>query len=170
MEYVFEDFIYGFIDKEIEGVNPKGQAIGTYLDEAKNFGLKPDLILDLGFKKIIADTKYKLVYSDDTDLKKGISQSDLYQMLAYAVRFGIQEIKLFYPNSAATELQKEVATIEIKDILANQKQINITAYQLPIIDKSITVAILKEHDKLLDCFDKLREELKVRFEEILFTI
>lgn len=166
MEYVFEDCIYGFIDKEIEGVNPKGQATGTYLDEAKNFGLKPDLILDLGFKKIIADTKYKLVYSDDTDPKKGISQSDLYQMLAYAVRFGIQEIKLFYPNSAATQLQPEVATIEIKDTLADEKQINITAHQLPIIDKSITVAILKKHDKLLDCFEGLREELKRRFKEI----
>ena len=166
MEYVFEDFVLGFIDKEVEGVNPKGQATGTYLDEAKNFGLKPDLILDLGFKKIIADTKYKLVYSDDTDPKKGISQSDLYQMLAYAVRFGIQEIKLFYPNSSATELQPEVATIEIKDTLADEKQINITAHQLPIIDKSITVAILKKHNKLLDCFEGLREELKRRFKEI----
>ena len=167
MEYVFEDFIFGFIDKEIEGVNPTGQAKGTYLDEAKNFGLKPDLILDLGFKKIIADTKYKLVYSDDSDPKKGISQSDLYQMLAYAVRFGIQEVKLFYPNSFATELQSEVATIEIKDTLANEKQVNITAHQLPIIDKSITVTILKEHDKLLDCFEDLRKVLKVRIEEIL---
>ena len=87
-------------------------------------------------------------------------------MLAYAVRFGIQEIKLFYPNSAANELKSEVATIEIKDTLANEKQINITAHQLPIIDKSIKVATLKEHDKLLDCFEGLREELKRRFKEI----
>lgn len=165
MEYVFEDFIFGFIDKEIEGVNPKGQAKGTYLDEAKNFGLKPDLILDLGFKKIIADTKYKLVYSDDSDPKKGISQSDLYQMLAYAVRFGIQEIKLFYPNSIATELQSKLATIEIKDVLADEKQIKITAHQLPIIDKSITVASLNENNNLLDCFANLREQLKGKFEE-----
>ena len=64
-------------------------------------------------------------------------------MLAYAVRFGIQEIKLFYPNSAATQLQPEVLTIEIKDALADEKQINITAHQFPIIDKSITVATLK---------------------------
>lgn len=169
MEYVFEDFIYGFIEKEIEIVNPKGQATGTYLDEAQNFGLKPDLILDFGYKRIIADTKYKLVYYDNLDPKKGISQSDLYQMLAYAVRFGIQEIKLFYPNTVAIDLQSEIATIEIKDTLANEKQINITAYQLPIIDKSITNKTLKEHDKLLDCFEGLRKVLKRRFEEI-FTL
>ena len=108
-----------------------------------------------------------MVYCDDADPTKGISQSDLYQMLAYAVRFGIQEIKLFYPNSASTELQPEVATIEIKDdTLANEKQITITAHQLPIIDKSITVATLKEHDKLLDCFEGLRQELKSKFKEV----
>lgn len=108
-----------------------------------------------------------MVNSNDSDPKKGISQSDLYQMLAYAVRFGIQEIKLIYPNSAATELQPEVATIEIKDTLANEKQITITAHQLPIIDKSITVATLKEHDKLLDCFEGLRAQLKVKLKAIL---
>ena len=166
MEYVFEDFIYGFIDKEIEGVNPKGQASGTYLDEAKNFGLKPDLILDLGHKKVIADTKYKIVYSDDTDPKKGISQSDLYQMLAYAVRFEIQEIKLFYPNTVATEAATGFTSIEIKDKLAEDKQISITAHQLPVIDKSITVATLLKHDKLLNCFEGLKEDLKIK----LFTI
>ena len=74
---------------------------------------------------------------------------------------------MFYPNFAATELQSEVATIEIKDTLANEKQINIIAHQLPIIDKSITVAILKELDKLFNCFEGLRGELKSKFKDIL---
>ncbi|MFD2907194.1 McrC family protein [Flavobacterium ardleyense] len=167
MEYVFEDFIYGFIDKEIEGVNPKGQASGTYLDEAKNFGLKPDLILDLGFKKVIADTKYKMVYTDDLDPKRGISQPDLYQMLAYAVRFGIQEIKLFYPNSVATNTINEVATITIADKLADEKKIVITAHQLPIVDNTISVATILSQDRLMDCFEDLRIQLKVSLEGIL---
>jgi 5-methylcytosine-specific restriction enzyme subunit McrC len=166
MEYVFEDFIYGFIDKEIEGVNPNGQVSGTYLDEAKNFGLKPDLILDLGHKKIIADTKYKIVYSDDKDPKNGISQSDLYQMVAYAVRFGIQEIKLLYPNTVAMDCQ-QVATIQIKDTLADNKEITITAHQLPIIDNTITIATLLQHDKLLDCFEGLKESLTTKLKQIL---
>ena len=168
MEYVFEDFIYGFIDKEIEGVNPNGQVSGKYLDEAKNFGLKPDLILDLGHKKIIADTKYKIVYSDATDPKRGISQSDLYQMLAYGVRFGIQEIKLFYPNSVATESSDTVATITIKNSLANDKLIAITAHQLPIIDSSISIATLSQHNTLLDCFEGLKEKLIIKLKKSLF--
>lgn len=49
IEYVFKDFLFGFIDREIEAVNPKGQATVTYLDECKTFILKLDLILDLGY-------------------------------------------------------------------------------------------------------------------------
>jgi 5-methylcytosine-specific restriction enzyme subunit McrC len=161
MEYVFEDFIYGFIDKEIEGVNPNGQAKGTHLDVGEKFALIPDLILDLGHKRIIADTKYKIVYSDDNDPKKDISQSDLYQMVAYAVRFGIQEIKLLYPNTVAMDCQ-QVATIQIQDTLADNKEITITAHQLPIIDNTITIATLLQHDKLLDCFEGLKESLTTK--------
>lgn len=167
MEYVFEDFIYGFIDKEIIGVNPKCQVSGTYLDEDKTFGLKPDLILDLVHKKIIADTKYKIVYSNDSDPKKGISQSDLYQMLAYAVRFGIEEIKLFYPNSISSVLQSEVGAFRVKDALSVGKEITITAHQLPIIDHTITIETLLQCDKLLDCFTGLKIELKEKLSEIL---
>jgi len=69
------------------------------VDEDKTFQLKPDLFLKTENKSLIADTKYKIVYSDEKDPKKGISQTDLYQMLAYAVRFDIDEIILFYPNT-----------------------------------------------------------------------
>lgn len=168
MEYVFEDFIFGFIDKEIDGVNPKGQVNGTYLDEAKIFGLKPDLLLDLGTKKVIADTKYKMVYSESEDKKKGISQPDLYQMLAYATRFNITEIKLFYPNTIATTIETNVATIHIKDKLAEEKEITITAHQLPVLDPTITVATLLQHEKLNDCFEELRDKLIKQLSNLLF--
>ena len=168
MEYVFEDFIYGFIYKEIEGVNPRGQVKGTYLDEAKSFGLKPDLILEfLDNRKIIADTKYKMVYADSSDAKKGISQNDLYQMVGYAIRFGITDIKLLYPNTCREESCADLKTITIIDELANQQKITIKAHQLPIIDKSISIANL-EKMKLSDCFNDLKEELSSRLNDILF--
>lgn len=168
MEYVFEDFIYGFIDKEIEGVNPKGQGTGVYLDEAKTFGLKPDLILDLGFKKVIADTKYKLVYSNDLNPKCGVSQSDLYQMVSYAIRFSINEVKLFYPNSISSEPLKNF-NIQIKDTLADGKEIEISAYQLPVIDLNLTSVEIKSHQNFIKSFEKLKNDLIVKLEKILFT-
>lgn len=168
MEYVFEDFLFGFIDREIEGVNPKGQATGTYLDESKTFGLKPDLILDLGHKKIIADTKYKMVYADSNDNKKGISQPDLYQMLAYAVRFNITDIKLFYPKTILSNGDTNHNSIKIKDALADNTSINIEAYKLSIIDKDITSESLNNCKRLFDNFEDLRSKLKEELEEILF--
>jgi 5-methylcytosine-specific restriction enzyme subunit McrC len=85
-------------------------------------------------KSLVADTKYKIVYSDDKDPKKGISQNDLYQMLAYAVRFEVDEIILFYPNTIKQD-QEENTQMIIKDALANGKEITIKAFQLPIINR-----------------------------------
>lgn len=136
MEYVFEDFIFGFIDKELENVTAKAQRSDTYLDEDKAFNLKPDLWLKTDHKSLIADTKYKIVYSDEKDPKKGISQNDLYQMLAYAVRFEVNEIILFYPNTIK-QGQEEETELTIKDALADGKEIFVKAFQLPIINREL---------------------------------
>jgi 5-methylcytosine-specific restriction enzyme subunit McrC len=166
MEYVFEDFIFGFIDKEIEEVNSKNQVLNKHLDEDKSFGLKPDLLLHVGNKKYIADTKYKMVYNDTVDTKKGISQNDLYQMVAYAIRFGVTDIKLFYPNTVKEIATTELKTITIIDELAQQEKITIKAHQVPILDKNITVEHLNEM-KLSDCFSELRLELILVLKTIL---
>ena len=132
METVFEDFILGFIKKEIPSIIAKAQRSDIYLDESKAFNLKPDFFLKTEFKSLIADAKYKIVYSDEKDPKKGISQNDLYQMLAYAIRFEINEIIVFYPDTVK-ENQETSAEIFIKDTLANNKEICIKAFRLEVI-------------------------------------
>jgi 5-methylcytosine-specific restriction enzyme subunit McrC len=168
MEYVFEDFLFGFIDKELEEVNAKNQIKNKSLDEAKTFGLKPDLLLSIGERNIIADTKYKMVYADSTDVKKGISQNDLYQMVAYAIRFGVTDIKLFYPNTINNETSNDLKTIEIIDELAGREKITIKAHQVSVLDKEITIAYL-ENMRLSDCFVSLKNKLKGELEIILHT-
>ena len=133
MEYVFEDFVFGFIEKEIKQVLVKAQVGSTYLDVDRNFRLRPDLVLQIGDTPLIADTKYKIVYSNEKDPHKGISQSDLYQMLAYSVRFEVSEIILFYPNTI-TKYQESVSDIVIKD---QEKEVHIKAFQLPVVDSDI---------------------------------
>lgn len=166
MEYVFEDFIFGFIDKELQEISAKAQRSDTYLDESKTFNLKPDLWLKTPNKSLIADTKYKIVYSNESDPKKGISQNDLYQMLAYAVRFEVDEIILFYPNSI-NGYQQIVAKLKIKDALADNKEISIDAYQLPIINKDLLGVELNTSKNLNELFEKTKDELKEKIEEIL---
>jgi 5-methylcytosine-specific restriction enzyme subunit McrC len=166
MEYVFEDFIFGFIDKELEEVTAKAQRSDTYLDEDKTFNLKPDLWLKTEEKSLIADTKYKIVYSDEKDPKKGISQNDLYQMLAYAIRFEVDEIILFYPNTLK-QAQEDNTELTIKDALAQDKEISVKAFQLPIINRELLSSELEAKTELNDLFETTREELKTKIKMVL---
>lgn len=166
MEYVFEDFIFGFIDKEIESIKAKAQRSDIYLDEGKTFNLKPDLWLKTNDKSLISDTKYKIIYSDESDPKKGISQNDLYQMLAYAIRFKVDEIILFYPNTIKGS-QDNSTGLKIKDDLANGKEISIRAFQLPILNVPLLEQDLDTSTDLNELFQSTKEELKTKIEEIL---
>ena len=166
MEYVFEDFIFGFIDKELSNITAKAQRSDTYLDESKTFNLKPDLWLKTETKSLIADTKYKIVYSDEEDPKKGISQNDLYQMLAYAIRFKVDEIILFYPNTIKQK-QEDEAELTIKDALADGKEISIKAFQLPVINRELLETDLMPETDLSELFESTRQDLINKIEKIL---
>lgn len=169
MEYLFEDFVFGFINKELKEINVKSQVSSTHLDEGKIFGLKPDLCINTPTKDFIADTKYKIAYSENNDPKNGISQSDLYQMVAYAIRFEIQDIALLYPSMLKTK-ENGMSTIQIKDKLALDKEIDISAHQLPIINYDL---FSTESDfrniELKELFKKQNDELRRKLEDIFAT-
>ena len=167
MEYVFEDFIFGFIEKEIVEVHAKNQLTNKYLDINKSFGLKPDLYLKVGDKQYIADTKYKMVYDDSLDSKKGISQNDLYQMVAYAIRFNVNEIKLFYPSAVNKSTASELKKIEIIDELANSEKITIMAHQLTILDAKL---VIDNSIPLSEFFKGLKINLIRELKEILIPV
>ena len=165
MEYVFEDFVFGFINKELPEIAARSQVSDIYLDEAKFFNLVPDLFITSGLRSFIADTKYKIVYSDGNDPKKGISQSDLYQLLAYAVRFNVDKLILFYPNTVSAE-QDNYIEFQIKDRLAGEKQITVSAYQIPILNKDLLQTDLDLKINLEDIFELTREKLRMHLRQI----
>lgn len=136
MEYVFEDFIFGFIDREIDEIQAKAQNTTTFLDDNKSYQLKPDLILNIGGRKVITDTKYKMVYADEMDPKNGISQTDIYQMVAYGIRFKINDIVMLYPNTIKSDILQE-SEIHVMDEFADEVQIDIKAIQVPIINREM---------------------------------
>ncbi len=166
MEYLFEDFIFGFIEKEIPSIEAKAQRSDIFLDKLRAYNLKPDLFLKTELKSLIADTKYKIVYSDENDPKKGISQTDLYQMLAYAVRFEVNEIILFYPDTMKHN-QENSTEIIIEDALANNQEISIKAFQLPIINKALLSKALESKTDLKELFETTIIELKQKILKIL---
>lgn len=158
MEYVFEDFVFGFIDKEIEEVKLKHQGTSKYLTTCNNFQLKPDLVLNIGDRKVIADTKYKIVYEDENDPKKGISQPDLYQMISYAIRFNVDEIVLFYPNTVVLK-DTNNSELSIIDEIAKGVHITIKSYQLAIINFDILQKSFISKGNLYSDFSELKLNL-----------
>jgi 5-methylcytosine-specific restriction enzyme subunit McrC len=95
MEYVFEEFIYGFLSEHYEHLNINSQST-TWLakrNSANVFKIRNDLMIN---KSLIIDTKYKLRAKDD-GLKGGVSQIDMYQMIAYAIKRKCNEVILLYP-------------------------------------------------------------------------
>lgn len=166
MEYVFEDFMFGFIDREIDGIKPIKKE--KELDQEFKFKLKPDYVLKTNSTQFIADAKYKMVYNDDKGSKNGISQSDLYQMITYAIRFNTPHIKLFYPKTILCNDKTNHNTIKIEDALAYNKLITIDSYKLSIIDKNITSESLKKHTLLFESFENLKAKLKEELIDVLF--
>lgn len=166
MEYLFEDFIYGFVEKEVDGVKASSQQSSTYLDQDKTFSLRPDLILKTPDKQIIADTKYKMVYDDPGDPKKGITQSDLYQVLAYAVRYRIDDVALLYPETVQN-YQNEATSFTIRDEFADQVDVKITAWQLPVINRELMNGHFPREKKLGELFNEVELKLRNRLMEVL---
>jgi 5-methylcytosine-specific restriction enzyme subunit McrC len=165
MEYIFEDFIYGFLKKELGELSVKSQQGTSKLTTDGAFQLRPDLVINLNGKKIIADTKYKMVYPGLVkNKKKGISETDMYQMLTYAVRNKADEIKLLYPSTVNDPDNEEVVNFNIKDEFALDSTINIRAHKLPIITEN-----WKELDagKSIEvCFEEATEKLRVKLKEV----
>ena len=117
-EILFQDFIFGFINEEfrfeknIIGIFSETNNKGKLLPLAKEiqktgkekyvFKLKPDIYIEREATHIILDTKYKVVYTKEeakveTRQQSGVSIIDVYQMLAYTVKFNVKIVHLIYP-------------------------------------------------------------------------
>jgi 5-methylcytosine-specific restriction enzyme subunit McrC len=84
-----------------------------YLDGKKSFQLKPDIsIIKNEQVLMIFDAKYKEII--DAEGNNLVSQSDIYQMLAYSVKYHCNQIVLVYPKMLGCSQDKfELFTIEI---------------------------------------------------------
>lgn len=101
METVYESYVAKHMKKALapEGWSVSAQDRGHYLfvEPRRQFALRPDIVVDCGSgRKIIMDTKWKSLINRPQK-NYGISQSDMYQMYAYAKKYGTSEIWLLYP-------------------------------------------------------------------------
>lgn len=133
MELLYEEYVAGVLQK-FGGKPIHIQPRYKNLTEEGVFNLKPDIIYDNTF---IIDTKYKLLDEFSDDRKYGISQSDLYQMLAYAIRYKKKQIVLIYPDDSGDFKEGPVKLVKeftIKDEFSNEN-ITIQIIMIDVVSK-----------------------------------
>lgn len=135
MEYLFEDFVAGFLEEHFgDRWKVEYQKSDMFLSNApRAFQMQHDIYLTSRSNpelRIIVDTKYKLRDQNfKSDDKKGISQTDLYQMVSYAVKRGCTEVILIYPNTS--EYSHDPDKFEIESGFSQGERINVTAIEIP---------------------------------------
>lgn len=154
MEYIYEDFISGFLDSHFGTKFKVDSQKREWLTDQKVFQIRNDILLterETG-EKLIIDTKYKLRQSQH-DAKKGISQVDLYQMVSYALRVGCRKVLLLYPNHKTSN--NDIEYFSVSSPMINGSSISVFAADVPI----------SFHD-----LNQADSELKQRMSDILCEI
>lgn len=107
MNDLFEAYIAALARKALQGsdltVHSQGGLRYCLMEESEGgrprFQTAPDILIKRnGQVQIVIDTKWKLVGQNPEDKKRGVSQSDVYQMMAYARLYRCREVMLLYPH------------------------------------------------------------------------
>ncbi|MBS0645843.1 MAG: hypothetical protein JSR97_04560 [Verrucomicrobia bacterium] len=139
MEYIFEDFIFGFVSDKWPTLNIRSQST-DYLALRKGssvFQIRNDIYIP---DKLIIDTKYKIRSTND-GLKAGVAQSDLYQMISYALRRNCSNVLLLYPatvNSSVVDATFSIPSAMLSgDIIIDVRNLNIVFNNLQNADMTM---------------------------------
>jgi len=106
MSTLFEEYVGRLISRALAGtdlsVSLQGGRLFCLSAEATERGLfqtKPDILIRReGSVTHVIDTKWKRISSRMDDPKQGVSQADVYQMMAYAQLYRSPRLTLLYPH------------------------------------------------------------------------
>ena len=109
MNALFEEYIGRLVAKALAGSEFHVTLQGGRLfcltsldDEREAFQTRPDILIKRGNQVVhVIDTKWKRIFARIDDPKQGVSQADVYQMMAYAHLYEAQRLTLLYPHHAA---------------------------------------------------------------------
>lgn len=121
------------------------------LDTGNQVNCKPDIVItDLAGQQVlaVADTKYKDFQ------RKGLSEADAYQMLAYMTAFDTQDSVLLYPAATHTD-----CSCEMISLASGGSRLNITRagvdLNLPVNEIAAAIFAKLRHDANLGTRERL---------------
>lgn len=147
MEKLFEGFIGGFIKNnfpsvELQETDKKHlidciEVNGKEINNSSVFSTKPDILYKVNNQTYILDTKYKEIdylTNNGTEnlkqtVKEGVKQADLYQMVAYALKWNTSHVCLIYPQFLGEKIESVRPTLKFN--YGDNKEINIQIARVP---------------------------------------
>jgi 5-methylcytosine-specific restriction enzyme subunit McrC len=113
--------------------SPKNYALSEIGTNEPRFMTKPDIVIHCGDRCVmVIDTKWKRLAGQTDDQRRGVSQSDVYQTMAYAQIYRVKHLMLLYPHhtelgrdeglvcdyrvTGAEEVRLSIATISLLDL------------------------------------------------------
>ena len=152
MEKIFEAYVAKQLKIKFPEWNVETQKDDQYLfDNPKTFGLNPDIYMSKGGSAIVLDTKWKKLIRNSNNY--GISQSDMYQMYAYAYKYDVENIVLIYPKHREISFNKDdkddkndyTTYVQKQNNEYNLKSIVITVFLYDLAKEENSQRILKEY-------------------------
>lgn len=106
MNKLFEEYVTRLMSQVLTGSGQRVVAQGGLLHCLEDsvsglprFRTKPDIIVKRdNLTSLVIDTKWKRLAPIDEDPKQGVSQSDVYQMMAYGRLYQCSQLLLLYPH------------------------------------------------------------------------
>jgi 5-methylcytosine-specific restriction enzyme subunit McrC len=94
---------------------PQSYALIDQKTGARRFATRPDIVISQnGRPSLVIDTKWKRLKGAIDDPKRGVGQSDVYQMMAYAHVYDCRRLILLYPHHH--ELAEEEGMLAVHQI------------------------------------------------------
>lgn len=136
MHDLFERYVGTLIRKELSatGYQVSLQGGRRYcLAEVRSrrelFQTKPDILIRRGGDVLhIIDTKWKRISPRDDDNKRGITQGDVYQMMAYAQLYNAPRVTLLYPHHS--KLEQPMGLLDEYQINGGDSRLTIGTYDV----------------------------------------
>lgn len=158
MNILFEKYVARLLTRALVGTGLRASSQGgqrdcLYENNTGRFRTRPDLIIRKNDQIVlIIDTKWKRMTPRIDDPKQGVSQSDVYQMMAYGQLYHCPNIMLLYPHhnglrenpilqhysvaSVGAEEKLSLATIDIAGS-AHEHQMALTRLVEKCLDRAV---------------------------------
>jgi 5-methylcytosine-specific restriction enzyme subunit McrC len=134
-EYIARSLVRALANDGLRVVSQGGRLFCLETEDRRGlFQTKPDILIKRGGILLqVIDTKWKRIAARIDDPKQGVSQGDVYQMMAYGQLYNCRRLTLLYPHHLALGMPEGI--LATNRISASQTYLQTATIDLRHIDK-----------------------------------